>query len=184
SIEERLMTVPKLVIRDADRLLHSGELAGPLELGRQRKDEPSPSAAVPCPFLPGSPARLLLAPTTENNVGRQHVLLEPLDSARVRRAPALPPAQLDAMLRWLQSTIGVLQSAVGSSGFLQLAAESLVQIIGLHSGRVLLFDTEPFSIAALFPLTLADRLWQPSQHVLGRVRQEKRTFWQQPHQSG
>src|SRR5206468_1181707 len=88
-------------------------------------------------------------------------------SARLRRPPALGPAQLDEMLRWLQSTIGVLQSAVGSSGFLQLAAESLVQIIGLHSGRVLLFDAEPFSIAALFPPTLADRPWQPSQHVLG-----------------
>ncbi len=252
------MSALKLVIRDADRLLYNGELAGSLELGRQRKDEPSPSAAVPCPFLPGSPARLLLAPTTENNVGRQHVLLEPLDSgnvrvhngsqialthdhgsiapgksaelappftlkistrsisilppgaddsaeehgvhgldeltvgpgtlsalsARLKRPPVLPPAQLDEMLRWLQSTIGVLQSAVGSSGFLQLAAESLVQIIGLHSGRVLLFDSEPFSIAALFPPTLADRPWQPSQHVLRRVRQEKRTFWQQPHQTG
>jgi hypothetical protein len=88
------------------------------------------------------------------------------------------------MLRWLQSTIGVLQSAVGSSGFIQLAAESLVQIVGLHSGRVLLFDAEPFSLAAVFPPTLAGRPWQPSQHVLGRVRQEKRTFWQQPQQTG
>ncbi len=78
------MSTLKLVIRDTDHLLHSGELAGPLELGRQRKDEPSPSAAVPCPFLPGAPARLLLAPTTENNIGRQHVLLEPLDSGNVR----------------------------------------------------------------------------------------------------
>jgi adenylate cyclase len=250
------MTALKLVIREADRLLHSGELIGSLELGRQRKDEPAPSTEVPCPLLPGDPARLLLAPTTENNVGRQHVLLEPLESgsvrvhngsrialphdhgsispgktveltppftlkvssrsisilppgddsaeehgvhaldemtigpgslsdlsARVLRAPTLPPAQLDEMLRWLQSTIGVLQSAVGSSGFLQLAAESLVQIIGLHSGRVLLFDVEPFSIAAVFPPSLADRPWQPSQHVLRRVRQEKRTFWQQPHES-
>src|SRR5438132_825900 len=78
------MAALKLVIREGERLLHSGELAGPLELGRQRKDEPAPSAGLPCPFLPGSPARLLLASTTENNVGRQHVLLEPLDSGAVR----------------------------------------------------------------------------------------------------
>ena len=78
------MAAFKLVIREGDRLLHSGELASPLELGRQRKDEPAPSAALPCPFLPGSPARLLLAPTTENNVGRQHVFLEPLPVGLVR----------------------------------------------------------------------------------------------------
>src|SRR4051794_38671404 len=84
GIEERRMAAFKLVIREGDHLLYSGELAGPLELGRQRKDEPAPSAAMPCPLLPGSPARLLLAPTTENNVGRHHVLLEPLPAGVVR----------------------------------------------------------------------------------------------------
>ncbi len=87
AIEKRPMSALKLVIRDADHLLHSGDLSGPLELGRQRKGEPPPSAAVPCPLLVGdasTPARLIIAPTNENNVGRQHVLLEPLHSGAVR----------------------------------------------------------------------------------------------------
>ena len=99
-------------------------------------------------------------------------------SARLKQPPPLPPAQLDQVLGWLQSTIGVLQSAVGSPGFLQQAAEALVQVVGLSSGRVLLFDAEPFSVAAAYPPD--GRPWQPSQHVLRRLRQERRTFWQEP----
>src|SRR4051794_1827979 len=78
------MTALKLVIRDVESLLHTGQLTGALEVGRQRKDEPSPSAGDPCPLIPGSPTRLLIASTSESNVGRQHVLLEPLPSGNVR----------------------------------------------------------------------------------------------------
>ena len=101
-------------------------------------------------------------------------------SARLKQPPPLPPGQLDQVLSWLQSTIGVLQSAVGSPGFLRQAAEALVEVVGLSSGRVLLFDAEPFSVAATYPAAAAGRPWQPSQHVLGRLRQERRTFWQGP----
>ena len=103
-------------------------------------------------------------------------------SVRLKQPPPLPPAQLDQVLSWLQSTISVLQSAVGSPGFLRQAAEALVEVVGLSSGRVLLFDAEPFTVAATYPASAARRPWQPSQHVLGRLRQERRTFWQEPTQ--
>src|SRR5438128_720598 len=77
----------RLLIRENDSPLHSSLVSGPLELGRQRKDEPAPSPALPYPLLAGTadtPDRLIIAPTDENNVGRQHVLLEPLDSGSVR----------------------------------------------------------------------------------------------------
>ena len=43
-------------------------------------------AAPNCPILPADngPARLLVAPNEEKNIGRQHVFLEPLPQGKVR----------------------------------------------------------------------------------------------------
>ena len=243
----------KLFVQENDCTVVEVALGEPLEIGRQRADE----VRHPLPFLlpasPAGPARLLIASNEEKNIGRQHLLLEPLPGGSVRihnRSPVplprgdgvpLPPSasaeltapfslilsgrsllvsagdsidefgvqgldqqtlgpadasglsrsfrpppalnagQIDDLVRWLQTTLGVLQSTVGSSDFLRRAAEALVQIVGLHSGRVLLLETDRWAVAAQHA---ADRgvgqPWQPSQHVLARVRLEKRTFWQRP----
>src|SRR5262249_3014873 len=82
-----VMTSLQLFVPDGDTLRLQRELAAPLELGRQRAGEPEPSTQDPCPLLPASasgPARLIVAGNRESNVSRQHALLEPLPSGRVR----------------------------------------------------------------------------------------------------
>jgi adenylate cyclase len=99
-------------------------------------------------------------------------------SQRLRPLPALGRLPLDDLVGWLQTTMGVLQSTVGSADFLERATAALVQIVGLDSGRVLLLDGDAWAVAAVHGRQEAD--WRPSRHVLDRVRQEQRTFWQQP----
>jgi adenylate cyclase len=99
-------------------------------------------------------------------------------SRRAQSFPDLQPGQTDAVMGWLQATLGVLQSAVGSSDFLHRAAEALVQIVGLDSGRALLLDGEDWHVAARNGDGPEPPDWKPSRHVLNRVRAEKKTFWQ------
>jgi adenylate cyclase len=228
-------------------------MAGPLELGRQRENEPAPFGVVPASG--NDPARLIIATRSENTVPRTFLLLEPLPDGRVRasnRSPipfaradgalaipaqssvelvppfslSLPPRTIvvsagsdsepglhslsdqtygpgglqDASRRWmalrvvstalasqmedwLKATMGVLQSAVGSADFVDRAAEALVQIVGLHAGRVLLLEGDTWKAVACNP-TSSGSDWRPSTHVLAHVRQQKKTFWQTSQQPG
>jgi adenylate cyclase len=249
------MEVLKLRIMESDRLVFETAVTGPLELGRQRTNEPEPYSLVA-----GNGeclARLIVARQQENNCSRQHFQLEPLPDGRVRVTnrsavpllrptphaaiptggvvelapplsvlldsrsialtagdssdepglqslsghtalpgslsdlpqivwplPTLNDLQVDELIGWLQTTMGVLQSTVGSADFLDKAAEALVQIVGLDSGRVLLLQGDIWSPVATFGTGRTERTkWRPSRHVLGRVRKEKRTFWQYPQQT-
>jgi adenylate cyclase len=87
----------------------------------------------------------------------------------------------EAVLQWLQDVMAVLQSASNSLDFFQEAAQAAVNMVGLDSCRVLLTEkgawkTEAFKASTETP----DPAWRPSQHVLDRVRQDKKTFWQMP----
>jgi serine phosphatase RsbU (regulator of sigma subunit) len=105
---------------------------------------------------------------------------------RKSRAISAPEAaggmQLEALVRWLQAAMAVLQSAAGSTDFFDQAAGALVDMVGLESGQVLLLDKGNWKVQALHTapriLMGADR--QPSRQVLHRVLTEKRTFWQVP----
>src|SRR5262249_27532174 len=88
-------------------------------------------------------------------------------SSRLRPPPARSPSKLDDLSVWLQTTMGVLQSAVGSIDFCQQAAEAMVQIVGLDSGRVLLLEEDRWDVAAAHGATAdGGRDWRPSRHVL------------------
>src|SRR5262245_5118642 len=87
------------------------------------------------------------------------------------------------VVRWLQTTMEVLQSAANSASFFEKAAQAVVDIVGLDRCRVLLFEENEWKTAATWTspqcsATTAD--WRPSRQVLDRVLQEKRTFWQDP----
>jgi len=108
---------------------------------------------------------------------------EQLDSATVlskvpRPVPEvknLPSGQLENILRWMQTTASVLQSTLTAGDFIPAAAAALVEIVGLDSGRVLLFrDGSWIEAACKSSSGAAPPL---SQTVLNRVRAEKRTFW-------
>jgi adenylate cyclase len=89
---------------------------------------------------------------------------------------------LRPLMKWLQTTMAVLQAAASSSDFFQRAAQAVVDIVGLHTGRVLLLENGRWELVA----TRAARNvplkqdWQPSRTVLNRVREEKRTIWLVP----
>jgi adenylate cyclase len=100
-------------------------------------------------------------------------------SSRLRCFPALGAAQVRELVAWLQSTMGVLQAAVGAADFLDRSAEALVQIVGLELGRVLVLRGDEWAVAAAHAAAPEQtQPWQPSRHLLARVREKKRTFWQ------
>lgn len=92
----------------------------------------------------------------------------------------------EALIRWLNAMMGVLQSAASSSNFFAQAAQAMVDHVGLNTGRVLLLEGGTWKTAALAsaPRITLEPNWQPSQKVLHRLVSEKRTFWQVPGQQG
>lgn len=230
-------------------------LSEPVELGRQRREDPGPYEVVP---LAGEiTRRLIIAPSGENNIARRHITLTPLssDSVQIANGSRIPlphdqesleavapggnlalkppfclylasrsigvypgdsvdelgmkslsetsaalrslscpsdelrslslgrPHILDELATWLQTTIGVVCSALGGEEFLEEACQGLVQIVGLTSGRALLCRDEQWEVVAASQGIKVDAPWKPSQHVLDRVSAEKRTVWQYPRQS-
>jgi adenylate cyclase len=89
----------------------------------------------------------------------------------------------ESIVGWLQTVIGVLQSAASSTDFFERAASALVDLVGLDSGCVLLAAEERFQTAAQ---SFGPRLnggaaeVMPSGRILARMKQEKRTFWHSP----
>ncbi len=104
----------------------------------------------------------------------------------VAAGPGQQTNQMEEVVRWLQTTMEVLQCAASSSEFFQKAAQAIVDIVGLDRGRVLLLedDTKWKSVVACTAPHIRDKgEWRPSQQVLNKLRQEKRTFWQAPEEA-
>jgi adenylate cyclase len=91
---------------------------------------------------------------------------------------------VDALLRWLQATVGVLQSASGSADFLNRAARTVVDLVGLHACWIALLDKGVWNPQTVQSARLLGRepRWRPSDNVLRKVKEEKKTFWQTPEQ--
>jgi adenylate cyclase len=119
-----------------------------------------------------------------------NVTVPPSSSWSMHRFPGL--SSLDAgedsaesrqrnMLSWLKTSMGVFQSAATSSDFFQKAAQAVVDIAGLDTGRILLLENSEWksNATATGSVHLADE-WLPSHRVLKRVLEEKRTFWELP----
>lgn len=101
----------------------------------------------------------------------------------------LPPGQAsmdqESIIRWLQTAMGVLQSAASDSSFFQKAAEAVVSMIGMDAGRVLVLrDGVWETVARHASGPGSDRGGQISQTVLARVVREQRTFWLNPSATG
>jgi adenylate cyclase len=98
--------------------------------------------------------------------------------------PLSPAAGLEmkALLSWLQATMDVLQSAASSADFFQKAASAVVDLVNLDFGRVLLLKQNEWQVQAVHagPRVGEEPARPVSHHVLGRVRQEKRTFREVP----
>src|SRR4051812_30217287 len=149
---------------DEDTLSRRHALIEPVGPGRVRLT--NLSAKVPIRLgtadLPAGAAREVELPATLV-IGRRTVRLQDKD----RREPTLrslpmslaPPGQMtigasiaaskfptlvantverDDLLRWLQTAMGVIQAAAGSTDFIPKAAQALVDEVGFDTGRVLL----------------------------------------------
>ncbi|HEX8202817.1 MAG TPA: adenylate/guanylate cyclase domain-containing protein [Isosphaeraceae bacterium] len=90
--------------------------------------------------------------------------------------------EIESLVRWLQAIIDVLQEAANRSDFFEKAAEAMVSIIGLDSGRVLTWERGEWTqrAAKSAPHIDLDSSWQPSRLILNRVYAQKRTLWQAP----
>jgi adenylate cyclase len=98
----------------------------------------------------------------------------------------LPPLPSNAtinnqdLIRWMNAALDVLQAAAGSNVFFQRAAEAAVNTGKLDSAQVL--QRERGNWVAKATTSAPDvRAPRPSAHILSRMLQEKRTFFEEPH---
>jgi adenylate cyclase len=91
--------------------------------------------------------------------------------------PGAGGVDLEAVVRWLQVTLALLQSAAGANDFFDKAARAVVDLVGMDVGCVLLWEGSEWKTQAVYPV---GDVPVPSQRVLDRVRTEKRTFWEVP----
>ncbi|RUL88364.1 adenylate/guanylate cyclase domain-containing protein [Tautonia sociabilis] len=263
---------------DRQQIVYEGEFPGPVLLGRQNDLRANESEEVFRPRrLDANRWRLVIARYDENNVSREHALVEPLPGNRVRisnystklmipiqlpfevllprwdrREQERPPSQevelpcifhlgpktvrvqpdpgindgplqslsevtrppgpfqgvnadrikrlrepavqlqdeaLDpeTLVRWLQSTIGVLQDAANASDFFLKAAQAMVDNIGLDTGWVLTWEEpnqEWIERACHYGGQVGDESdRRPSNKFLNRVRELKKTSWTAPDQN-
>lgn len=83
------------------------------------------------------------------------------------------------LLKWLETVLGVFQAAANSRDFPMLAAKALVKIVGLDAAAMIECDPDGrWSVAALHSVVEGHNqgTWMPSQTLLKRVLQERRTF--------
>ena len=119
--------------------------------------------------------------------GRRHGSSQPAVflAAEISRPERAIGAAADVnrqLLRWLQTSMGVFHSAASSADFFQKAAQAVVDIIGLDTGRVLLLEQDTWQTRAFASgsLQVEEENRRPSLTVLNKVRSEKRTFWELP----
>src|SRR5262249_11847237 len=115
------------------------------------------------------PAKFTMRVVTPSGDPVQVALFGPLELGRQRENEPAP--------------FGVVPASGNDPARLMIAAEALVQIVGLRSGRVLLLDGENWKTVACNPPDNGSD-WRPSTHVLAHVYQQKRIFWQTPQQPG
>jgi adenylate cyclase len=99
-----------------------------------------------------------------------------------RSLALLQPAQMRLLLEGVPRALGVLQSAVGTTDFLERASQALVQIVGLDTGRVLLRKGDTWDTTAVHGTTNPPG-WNPSRHVIDRLLRTRSTVWQKPQQA-
>lgn len=103
-----------------------------------------------------------------------------------KQAPPASVAMLGAtfdetkLLRWLETILGVFQSAANTHDFPEQAARAAVKIVGLDAAAVLRFEDSRWRTEALYAGDPREgdsqTSWAPSQTLLGWVRRDRRTF--------
>ena len=103
------------------------------------------------------------------------------DSQMIKSVRSAPIAdQLEPMIRNLQAAIDVFQNANSSADFYRHAVQAVVDLVGLDTGRVLLWLGDRWQLVAkATDDKLEDQTVIPySNFVLNKVREQKRKLWQ------
>ena len=88
-----------------------------------------------------------------------------------------------SLLQWLETVLGVFQSAANARDFPEQAARAAVKIVGLDAAAMLGCNAEGrWRVEAIHSVIPEnnERAWAPSQTLLSRVRRERRTFHSVP----
>ncbi|HVA49932.1 MAG TPA: adenylate/guanylate cyclase domain-containing protein [Pirellulales bacterium] len=94
----------------------------------------------------------------------------------------LGPHQSESLLAWLQEITVLLQSAAHSEDFFQRAAAAVVKLVGLDTGRVLLYEENGWQTIASSTRTQAVACpvqREPSHRMLENMRTQRRTMTRQ-----
>ena len=89
----------------------------------------------------------------------------------------------ETLVEWLQAAMMVFQNAASSPDFLERAAQAVVDLVGLDTAAVLLWDGTRWTHEAVCTRrgnVVAN--WQPSMTILEASRNQKRTFRHAPQQ--
>lgn len=148
--------------------------------------EPGKKAIVQPPLLAqfSSYAIRVEPPEEEDELQLQPLPERTLPPGRKSIEAGLGRLNIDTMdekllLRWLETILGVFQSAANSQDFPMLAARALVKIVGLDTAAMLeLTDESRWRVAAMHSVVEQhnEDTWVPSQTLLGSVKKEKRGF--------
>ena len=167
----------------------------PFSLGNGRAVKPGTEVAVDLPVILrfGKRTVRLEDPTAQGPGGPIRSLSEPTlipVSSQARRSiggashlSSTGPFEVESVIRWLQSTMEVLQSAADDSDFFQKAAQSVVELVSLDSGRVVVRGKlADWKTVAIFPPSgeTRNRDDPASRLVLKLATLHKRTFWYDP----
>lgn len=109
-----------------------------------------------------------------------HQTIRTTDAFKQISAASLGSSEMRAAIPWLESAMEVLQSAASSADFFSQAAQAVVDLVNLDSGRVLLYENGNWRPKAECFSDRGDTTKPVSRHVLDRVLHEKRAFWQIP----
>lgn len=85
----------------------------------------------------------------------------------------------EAVVRWLQTVMEVLQSSANTADFFRRAARGILDVVGFDVGYLLLRDRDGWRVVEQSS-TVAEPDYRPSQRVLGRLCHDRRTLWQEP----
>ncbi|MDA1051857.1 MAG: adenylate/guanylate cyclase domain-containing protein [Planctomycetota bacterium] len=83
----------------------------------------------------------------------------------------------ETLLQWLQAAMSVFQSAASSPDFLERAAQSVVELVGLDTASVVLWDGAAWTPQNVY--THGGKVpanWRPSRTILDAAQTERRTF--------
>ncbi len=90
--------------------------------------------------------------------------------------------ETEFLLRGLHATIGLFQLAATASEFYSMAAQAMIDIVGMETAAIVVWQGREWRVEAYSCRTrgVTGDDWEPSSTILERVRSERKTFWRVP----